>query len=166
MGANWYDKTIPTEIKNGVKRKNNNLDYKCGDILYYVDFKEIRDFLFIPYERLTKEEKKELINRYLERKLTCIDDLEKFLPKTNWELYFCNLLENKQNLFDVKWKKLSKIRNAIAHNRVIVKDEIKDLESIYTQINSILHKIDNSIESYDYSSYFIERKKSNGKRGK
>lgn len=83
VSANWEKENVPSRIsaqKERNKKKNRGQGY-----LYDLDFIDLADFLFDEYQISNIEELKKM---YDSREEIKIEELEKFIPLSNWEKIF------------------------------------------------------------------------------
>lgn len=145
-GIKWSKDAIHPDIYKKIEGYSDEEVY--SNDLYKLDFILLSDVLF--------KKKRYITINQLDRKLQRTDFNEsdqeyilKFIPKSNWEKYFSDLLNEDGDNFQKKWKRIYKIRNKVAHNRSIKKDEYKQLLSICNEVEKPLIDAINKLEEID-----------------
>ena len=137
VGTKWEKENMPSQLKRSksVQKNSNkeNSDNQAG-IVYSLDFIELADVLFKNYA--FKDNIKELEN------ITDItrSDLDPFIPKSNWERYFKEIIEIESDSIQSKWKTLYDYRCTIAHNRRIKYSDYGKIKNIHDEVQPILSR--------------------------
>jgi len=153
VGLSWTENRIHKETqKKTVKRKGGSDFY--FDEIFFMDFMDLSDILFKKY-RILKEED---IDRIIIDSVDVIkrEDLIEFVAKSNWERHFADIINKEGSRLEKIWSDLSLIRNEIAHNRFIDFDKLNQLKSIKNELEPILLK---AIESLDSIQLTVDEKK-------
>ena len=142
VGAKWEKENIPSKIS---KSKNSDKSINEGNgLLYQLDFIELSTFLFDQYPTKSSiSELKELIDNKDE---TIFEALDQYIPKSNWERYFKNLVPVEDEHLKKKWDELYKLRCKIAHNNLFSVDDLKRTISI---VNDLKPSITSAITQLD-----------------
>lgn len=141
VGIDWVDETIPQEIKSVLKNKKKERN-GYTNILHETDFIHLADFMFKPYQTKNTSELFDLIKKESRVSKSC---LKEFLPKSNWERYFSNIVDCEDGYFNKRWEKLYELRCLVAHNNFITKNQLDEViklsedlkEKFKTAINSL-----------------------------
>ncbi|WP_197095936.1 HEPN domain-containing protein [Paraclostridium sordellii] len=142
VGVNWHKKNIPSKItnkQNGRDRKRDNQGY-----LYNIDFIDLSTFLFDEYSTSNIEELKKLLEKTSD---ISAEDLNQFIPKSNWDRYFKNIV-NTNNL-KTNWKELYDLRCKVAHNNILSKKEYEIICKLVEDMKKILEKAIQELDSIE-----------------
>lgn len=136
--GNQWEKYIPPKLQskaNNRKDKENDLQ-KIASILYNLDFIDLTNYLFEPYQRDTDTSKlKSCLTNQAKLSKKVLD----FIDMSNWERYFGKILNINEKEFVEKWKKLYKYRCKIAHNNFFTKEDIEETQNLIKEIKEILN---------------------------
>lgn len=140
----YFEITTSQELQKKAKEKikSKNADYRIQQYLYSLDFYAFKQLLF---EKSWNEYDEKQLTKYLKKHndLTQLTDLEirnKMLsihPTNDWERLFSN--KNLDENFESIITEIGKLRNIVAHNKIITETE-------YNKLNILL---DNSIITID-----------------
>lgn len=141
FGVEWTEESIPVEIKTNIKHTRDK-----NNFLHDTDFIQLADFLFKPYSNKSVEilfkDLKSLKNPETSNNLY----YEQFVPKSNWERYFNNVVNCEDGYLLKNWNRLYELRCLIAHNSFISKD---DYEEVVNIVNNLSEKFENAISAID-----------------
>ncbi|WLP65379.1 HEPN domain-containing protein [Bacillus thuringiensis] len=143
VGLGWTKDSIPEEVKNSVRSSKKG---ETANYLYNVDFIQLANFLFKEYSPLSVESLIEKLKKTTDVNELSLDELKDFVPKSNWERYFSNLVECEAEYLNKRWKSLYDLRNQIAHNNILGK---KDYEEIVRIIGEVKEKLEKAVKSLD-----------------
>ncbi len=135
VGANWEKENVPAKIA-AFKERNKNKNRKRG-YLYDLDFIDLANFLFDEYQISNIGELKKLCS---ERKQLKVDELEKFLPMSNWEKFFKKSVSIDGDYLKKEWNKFYDLRCCVAHNVGINASEYRTICELYKDISEPLEK--------------------------
>ncbi|MCY9233177.1 HEPN domain-containing protein [Bacillus spizizenii] len=142
VGLSWVKHNIPKEVKDSVK---NSVSDNSLDFLYNIDFIKLSDFLFKKYSPYSQDELFEKLKKAKE--ISDIDDLKTYIPKSNWDRYFSELVNFEEPQLNKKWKKLYDFRNKVAHNNFVEKNDFEQISCESKEVKKILQeaiqKLDN-----------------------
>lgn len=161
-GMKWFEKNIDKEYKKkseeykkwlmGFIGIENIINFKMRDELHNLQVMDLIEMLKKPKFSLASVKKYiDAINKSLGDKATSI--LELNIPKETsyWEEEQFDLYFGKD--FKEKWETFGKIRNSIAHNKVLLNSTFKsfdkELNGIETIIKSIKKDLENKIKSQE-----------------
>lgn len=155
IGSDWFEKNSPNVVKKDAKntyQKNHKETDECSeddntelqydssqDILIYVDFISLVDFLFKPYaiNENINGLFKEIRNNGLEEEN--IDDLSnQYEVKSNWDRYFNKKIKVDGEDFKRKLVTLYRYRNDVAHNKPLHSKELMDADKIIVEVKNDL----------------------------
>lgn len=160
----FFDAMAPEQLQNDVKKRighikgKNENDYRLQNYFYSLDFGMLRGFLFDKNWTLLEEnEKKEILNQNLTELNE--DEIKKLIdnigPKSNWERFFANkgFNDNINNTMVT----INKLRNIVAHNKLIDYNEFEKLKNILNENIKIIDKAIRITESEDFRRINIKR---------
>ncbi|OOL14445.1 hypothetical protein BHL37_00685 [Bacillus cereus] len=142
VGMAWAKENIPAEVKDSVKGSKD----ETPDFLYKTDFIQLEKFLFKKYSTKPIDKLFEKIIKAKNESDLKLDELTLFVPNSNWEKYFSDLVDCEGEYLSKRWEKLYDLRNKVAHNRGLIR---KDYEEIVTLSEDIREKLYKAIESLD-----------------
>lgn len=130
LGPQWID-SIPDDVavsgnKNGVNGSNP---------LYDMDFITINDLLF--KEHPLKEITPDILKKLKAGDISS-EEIEPYVPASNWVRHFSELVDCESNYLETRWKKLYELRNKIAHNKQFTKPDLEDVKKITEDVKSKL----------------------------
>lgn len=137
VGMNWSKDAIDPELFKKMESYEDEELY-LND-LYKLDFIHLKQVLFDKKRDISLEE----MDRLLAKTKFSDEDKEKILkyvPKSNWEKYFSSLLDEKDSSLEKKWELLYKLRNKVAHNRHVKKEEFEQIKGLANDIKEIIAK--------------------------
>lgn len=142
VGAKWEHENIPSKIN---KSKNKDKNINVGNsLLYQLDFIELSNFLFEPYP--LKNDLHEL-KKLIDSNSTISNDLlEQYIPKSNWERYFSDIVVVENNHFMKQWEALYSLRCKIAHNNQFT---VTNLNKVTAIVNDLKPSIEKAIHQLD-----------------
>ncbi len=137
VGLEWIDKAIPQEVKKLVhKNEKEGQNY-----LYELDFDKLSDHvLFKEYPEVDIKVLKKRIYKTREVKGLDLLELKEFIPKSNWERYFSTIVKCESDYLEKKWKRLNALRNQVAHNKFITKQEYEETKALVEDLKEKLQK--------------------------
>lgn len=133
IGEHWDKTNLPDRLENVILRKKDNNSY---DYLYQTDFIHLSQFLFNKNESKMKED---LFQR-LKTDIGSLTqgELKKYLPKSNWEKYFEQIVSCEGEMLKKRWERLYELRCIVAHNKVFYNQDYEELKKIISEIRPIL----------------------------
>ncbi|TBL53989.1 hypothetical protein EYY98_01955 [Obesumbacterium proteus] len=150
VGIMWASKAIPDTFKASRVEKNGNKENKENKeikklnyhILYDTDFIQLSDILFNEYRDIDVQE---LISKLRDIDAKNIDEnmissIKKFIPTSNWDKHFKNLVDCDGKFLKVRWEKLYELRCKIAHNNTFSKIDADETKNLVDEILVILDK--------------------------
>lgn len=137
VGMNWSKDAIHPDLFKKIENFEEEEVY-LND-LHKLDFIHLKQVLFEKKRDISLEE----MDRLLIKTHFNDEDKEKILkyvPRSNWEKYFSNLIDEKDSSLEKKWELLYKLRNKVAHNRSVKKEEFEKIKGLSSQIKEIIAK--------------------------
>lgn len=146
VGMDWSKETIHPDLAKKIENFEED-DAHLND-LYKLDFINLSEVLFQKKRDISLDE----LDRVLSK--TKFDDLDrtkilKYVPRSNWEKYFSSLLDEDSQGLEKKWELLYKLRNKVAHNRFLTKDDFGKIKGLTTQVKGILSIAMNKLGEID-----------------
>ncbi|WP_073981881.1 HEPN domain-containing protein, partial [Bacillus subtilis] len=137
VGLAWAKHSTPKEVRDSVRGTNSNgsIDY-----LYNIDFIQLSDYLFRPY---SSQSNVEMFNKLREAKEITdlkLDDMKTYIPKSNWERYFSDLVQCEAAYLEKKWQKLYELRNKVAHNNFVNKNDYEEISNNCKEVKKIIEE--------------------------
>ncbi|WP_088293989.1 HEPN domain-containing protein [Bacillus mycoides] len=142
VGMAWAKENIPAEVKDSVKGSKA----ETPDFLYKTDFIQLEKFLFKKYSTKHVGKLFEKIVKAKNESDLKLDELILFVPHSNWEKYFSDLVDCEGEYLSKRWEKLYDLRNKVAHNRGLIRKDYEDIVNLSKDIRETLYK---AIESLD-----------------
>lgn len=139
IGKDWSLTGVPSNIKDEINTKKSVTKY-LDDILFQSDFIHLSDFLFKEYrvtninsldKHLIEVEKGKNLNKKL---------ILDFLPKSNWDRYFKDILEIEGDELKKKWKQLYELRIKIAHNKEFSSQDLDNTIELSERVIEVVKK--------------------------
>lgn len=149
VGINWSEQAIHSDLFSKIERFNEaDKDPYIND-LFKLDFINLKDVLFGKKRDISTDE----LDRVLFKTKFEKNDQElikKFLPRSNWEKYFSNLIEGEDNKgIESKWDILYGLRNKVAHNRHLKRSEFETIKGLCNKLKKIINNASAKIEEID-----------------
>jgi DNA-binding CsgD family transcriptional regulator/DNA-binding transcriptional MerR regulator len=137
VGMNWCKDAIHPDLFK--KIENYEDDEPNLNDLHKLDFIHLNQVLFEKKRDISLEE----VDRLLRKTNFNDEDKErllKYVPRSNWEKYFSTLIDEKDSSLEKKWELLYKLRNKVAHNRHVKKEEFETIKGLSSQIKDVITK--------------------------
>ncbi|TMV50935.1 hypothetical protein FE783_09760 [Paenibacillus mesophilus] len=143
VGLEWTKDSVPEEVKNSVRmdKKEESPDY-----LYQTDFIQLANFLFKEYSPFPPSTLIDKISKIEKVEDLSLDDLTKYVPRSNWDRYFSKIVDCDHTFLKNRWETLYKLRCKIAHNNSITKFEYDQIEKLYDELKDKLNKAIDSLD--------------------
>lgn len=146
VGMNWSKDAITPELFN--KIENFEDEQVNSNDLHKLDFIHLKQVLFDKKRDINLED----LDRLLAKTKFSEEDKDKilkYIPKSNWEKYFSSLLDEKDSSIEKKWELLYKLRNKVAHNRNVKKEEFNQILGLSSDIKDIILKATTKLGEID-----------------
>lgn len=140
IGPKWWEATAESDMKNKIQQRTNNervfkqfVDNKA----YLIDFADLGKMIYEQSSGFTS--KSDVIKRILE----CEEDVEalkklKSELQSNYQKFFKEHFKDKR--FQEKWETFQHIRHKIAHSNLFTIADLKEGESLTSEILSIIEE--------------------------
>lgn len=137
VGIEWTKEYIP----NGSEGQKSTTDY-----LYSLNINQLSDILFEEYSPNSTNELLEKIEKANAIEELSLDDLKKYVKKSNWDRIFKDKAGFPRDYLESRWKVICAKRNIIAHNKPLKIDEYKNLlkkiEEVKVKLNMAISNLD------------------------
>ncbi|WDC90554.1 HEPN domain-containing protein [Priestia megaterium] len=143
VGVGWVKENVPDEVKKTLKGANKE---ESDDYLYKIDFIQLDKMLFEKFYRAPISNLIEKLGSIENLDELSLQELKEYVPKSNWERYFSELVECDEKYLSKNWKKLYEFRNKIAHSVSLNRSNYEEIKNISIKIEGIFQK---AIESLD-----------------
>ncbi|MFA7380620.1 MAG: hypothetical protein WC150_09175 [Bacteroidia bacterium] len=144
LGMEWSSQTVPSEVQKSIKNKRSQSG--ITDILHDVDFIQLSDFLFKKYQTKSLASLFSLIETIKTDSDFDNKILLEYIPKSNWERYFSDLVDCDDTYLLKRWEKLYELRCLIAHNTVISNRDFTEIKSLCKEIDDKLIEAINDLD--------------------
>jgi len=146
VGMDWSKETIHPDLAKKIEKFEEE-DVHLND-LYKLDFINLSEVLFQKKRDISLDELDKVLLK------TKFDDSDrnkilKYVPKSNWEKYFSSLLDEDSQGLEKKWELLYKLRNKVAHNRFLTKEDFGKIKGLTSQVKAILSIAMNKLGEID-----------------
>lgn len=146
VGISWVNETLPQEIKSVVSSNRNKGRKEKSNFLYEIDFIHLADFLFKPYHTNDINVLYKKIKNVKRIDDLDLEELKSFLPKSNWQRYFFDLIKYEDSRFQTQWEDLYQLRCQLAHSNTLTKD---DYCKIFQLVNELKEKLQEAVDKLD-----------------
>lgn len=146
VGMDWSKETIHPDLAKKIEKFEED-DVHLND-LYKLDFINLSDVLFQKKRDITLEDLDRVL---LKTKFDESDRIKilRYIPKSNWEKYFSSLLDEDSQGLEKKWELLYKLRNKVAHNRFLTREDFEKIKGLTSQVKGILSIAMNKLGEID-----------------
>lgn len=141
VGLNWTEKHVPNEVKTerGNAKADSNTNY-----LYTLDFIQLSNILFKKYSPFTTDELFKKISNIKDDDDIELEDLKKFIPTSNWDRYFSEIVNVEGERLKKIWEDIYEIRNRVAHNNILEKRDYDEIDRYVLEVKKTLEQaVDN-----------------------
>ena len=142
---------IQTEVKKRIKKVKEEV--RIQNYYYYIDMSMIRSILFDKTWTDEEEKKKEKILKKDFSELNeneIKENIKELSPKSNWDRFFTNkgFPDDVEELL----KNINCLRNIVAHNRLMTKNQYENLLTLLNNGNKNVEKAIGITETVDFRS--------------
>lgn len=148
VGINWSEDTMLPDLVQKIESHDEKDPYTND--LYKLDFIHLNQVLFDKKRDISLADFDKLLQK---TKFNESDQeiLRKYIPKSNWEKYFSELIDESESSLKEKWKRLYKLRNKVAHNRYVKKSDYEKIKGLSNNIKSVIDKASSKLVEIDLS---------------
>lgn len=155
VGVGWTKTNIPSKVIASMKKKGKDKLEHSLDYLYETDFIQLANFLFEPYQTENPNNLIEKIKVTKEINEMTLGELKSYVPKSNWERYFSNIVSCEHEYLKKRWEILYDLRCKIAHNNRMNREDYNKTETLVLELKD---KLQSAIDNLDKISITIEEK--------
>ena len=141
VGKEWVAEASPADFQTAVdlsKRK------EYVNVLHKIDFIDLGDLLFKPYQTKDTLELYEKIDGAQNINDLNLNDLKDYKSRSNWERYFSKIVDCTNEYLKKRWTELYNLRCKVAHNAIITKADFYRIDQLVNDVSEYLEKaIDN-----------------------
>ncbi|PKQ89422.1 hypothetical protein CXK86_20465 [Paenibacillus sp. BGI2013] len=152
VGFGWTKTYIPNLVKDSVKKKFKENIENSPEYLYETDFIQLANFLFLEYQTEKSPTLIEKIKSVTSIEELSLNDLKSYAPKSNWERYFSTIVDCDLDYLKKRWESLYDLRNKIAHNNRINKEEFIRLRTLVDEIEVKLREAIDNLDKIQIST--------------
>ncbi|MBC3911602.1 HEPN domain-containing protein [Undibacterium umbellatum] len=149
VGMNWSKDAFNDALQKKIKNFGDEDTY-LND-LYKLDFIHLNEVLFEKKRDIGIDELTRLLSKTNFSKADQ-EQISKYVPRSNWEKYFSELVDKKDSSLETKWKMLYELRNKVAHNRNVKKAEFEKIKGLSTDIKIIIDKAISKLGDIDINA--------------
>ncbi|HRG46204.1 MAG: ankyrin repeat domain-containing protein [Leptospiraceae bacterium] len=174
VGMDWENKSIPNTTAKHQSKKNSkaneSLEQKNQHIketLHDFDFIKLSHILFNEFSVKDINDLDRFISKHKIDEKISVRELKKSYTKiSNWDRYFSKLVDYDKDLLKGQWTELYELRNMVAHNKTVNKENYNRIEilasSIATKLKDAIEKVDNmELSPEEKVNLFLKRGGSN-----
>ncbi|EJR54320.1 hypothetical protein IIM_02049 [Bacillus cereus VD107] len=147
VGLGWVKENVPNEVKESVKESKE----ETPDYLYKTDFIQLDNFLFNEYSPLPSKNLLCKLRDIKDLSELTLEELKSFVPKSNWEKYFSQLVECESGYLRKRWERLYKLRNKVAHNRGLTRNDYNEVIKLAEEVSGTLQRAIDSLDKISLS---------------
>lgn len=148
VGINWTEKHVPNEVKTerGNAKADSNTNY-----LYTLDFIQLSNILFKKYSPFTTDELFKKISNIKDDDDIELEDLKKFIPTSNWDRYFSEIVNVEGERLKKIWENIYEIRNRVAHNNILEKRDFDEINRYVLEVKKTLEQAVDNLDKISVS---------------
>lgn len=155
VGVGWTKANVPTTVKESIRKKDNEKREELSDYLYETDFIQLANFLFDEYQTESVNNLFRRLSSISDIKDITLEELKSFVPKSNWERYFSNIVDCDHEYLRKRWEKLYDFRCKIAHNNKMNREDYEITEKLFKETKE---KLKAAIDNLDKVNITNEEK--------
>lgn len=137
VGIGWQKEAIPKEVVESVKIKSAE---RSQNYLYELDFIQLSNLLFKEYATGDSRKIVETLSYASDIADLNLQELKGLVPQSNWERYFSPIVDCESAYLTKRWERLYELRCKVAHNRFLTPDELAEIESITSEVDTIFQQ--------------------------
>ncbi|MBK8259597.1 MAG: hypothetical protein IPK82_43945 [Polyangiaceae bacterium] len=143
VGVQWTKEAVPQEVTESIRQKRADRGIA---VLYDLDFIRLSDLLFREYTPPLTTSLAQQIRTIQREQDIKLDDLRRGLPRSNWERYFSEVVQCDATYISSRWARLYDLRNSVAHNRGLSRDEHKKTIELISELRDVLQRAIGSLD--------------------
>lgn len=136
VGKEWVAETSPSDFKQALEKSKRK---QQSDVLHQADFIQLGDFLFKAYPNRDPHYLIDMIAKARAVTDLKLDDLQLFVPRSNWERYFADIVDCEDEYLNKRWKELYELRCKIAHNALVGRVDFERVQTLLKEVEPFLH---------------------------
>lgn len=135
VGKEWVAETSPTAFKEALEKSKRK---QQSDVLHQADFIQLGEFLFKAYPNRDPQHLLAIIAKTRATTDLRLEELQLFVPKSNWERYFAEVVECEDEYLNKRWKELYDLRCKIAHNALVGRGDFGRIQTLLQEVEPFL----------------------------
>jgi hypothetical protein len=135
VGLGWTKEAVPKEVSESVKMKSLS---SGSTYLHQVDFIQLSHFLFKPYTTGDSKRILDELGKSKDLSDLVLSEIKQLIPRSNWDRYFSTVVKCESEFIRIRWERLYELRNHVAHNRSLRRDDFQDIESLVGEIRPVI----------------------------
>ncbi|CAD2224087.1 hypothetical protein P3J6_110599 [Pseudoalteromonas sp. 3J6] len=139
VGKDWVNNNSPEVVKKNTSRDRKNNGKEYASELHKVDFNHLADALFVPYQELNNSNLHKVIRAYKSHNDVDLEKLKQYVPISNWDKFFKGSVDTEASYLEARWKKLTELRNRVAHSADVTEEECDEVDEIVDELKPILN---------------------------
>ena len=157
VGYSWIEAVMP----DGIETRSGSQDVDESDFLHQIYLTDLTKILFKGQRDKDLRSIKDielLVQRKLKEKLTTInvEELTGTISESLWSKHFSSL-DKQGSTLESKLDHLAKLRNTVAHNKFIDRQNLGQVERLCNAIAEILNEAYDKIEEITFSQEDVDR---------
>ena len=138
VGLNWSNDSVPDDVKNSIKNKDETT------FLHNIDFIQLKHFLFSEKYTSNKDKLIDKLKNSKDLKNISLEEIKSLIPISNWTKYFSDEIDIKESELIKNWDELYNLRCKVAHNKSFYKQDYDKVTNLISKTKPALEKaIDN-----------------------
>lgn len=142
VGKEWVAETSPSAFKEALEKSKRK---QQSDVLHQADFIQLGEFLFKAYPNRDTQHLLGIIAKARDATELKLEELQDFVPRSNWERYFADVVECEDEFLNKRWKDLYEIRCKVAHNALVSRGDFDRLQKLLSEVEPPLQKAINNL---------------------
>lgn len=144
VGKQWVAENLPNSLQDAIKKSKRK---QYLDVLHQVDFIDLGEFLFkaYPTRRTIEHLYSEIGDAEAVNELD-LEVLKEYVPRSNWERYFSEIVECDDKYLKVRWEELYDLRCKVAHNAIVTRGDSERIRALVEQVQEKLQKAINGLD--------------------
>jgi len=113
------------------------------------DFMQLADFLFKPYSIKSRIELQNVVSDLVDGEIT--EEILDFIPKSNWDRYFSDLVNTESKQLNMAWEQLNDIKCIVANNKSMTFKQYDQGEELLKLLKSKIEEALDNINKINIS---------------
>ncbi|MDN3380594.1 MULTISPECIES: Swt1 family HEPN domain-containing protein [unclassified Pseudoalteromonas] len=149
VGKEWVSQNISSDVKTALA-KSKHRDYASE--LQKLDFKDLGSILFNTYQIADNQLLYDKIDSYRSADEIDLGELKKFIPKSNWNVFFKDILNCDGPQLKKNWSELYGLRNTVAHTSSLSEFNYHKIKDLVDELKPILNEAFKNLDKLQLES--------------